>query len=315
MRAAKQEGTYERIFKNYDKGHFKFASRNFYSEFLAARTVATRLENLSTLQLEKPKKKSSMKLHGFAHVDDISNYFKISIPTMQSYNLSLRTPVWDGEKYVPQGFLLQLPHNQDMISLARNFPDQLLHKKQKRSKFYKVKRGDTAGKIARTNGVTLKALSSANNLNKYAVVYIGQTLRIPSLSQKGSSTTKTTVAENINIPGGTLPILTENKKSTPSWKVEDSKRITSPYDLSVISTTLKNGIVRGEIIVQPEESLAIYSEWLKISKKKLLTLNSFSGNESIHPGQKIALSFINTTQSDDVQQTSLSALTAADVLT
>ena len=184
-----------------------------------------------------------------------------------------------------------------MISLARNFPDQLLHKKQKRSKFYKVKRGDTAGKIARTNGVTLKALSSANNLNKYAVVYIGQTLRIPSLPQKGSSTNKTTVAENINIPGGTLPILTENKKSTPSWKVEDSKRITSPYDLSVISTTLKNGIVRGEIIVQPEESLAIYSEWLKISKKKLLTLNSFSGNESIHPGQKIALSFINTTQS------------------
>jgi len=36
MRAKNDLGTYTDIFNNYNKGHFKFASKNFYSEFLAA---------------------------------------------------------------------------------------------------------------------------------------------------------------------------------------------------------------------------------------------------------------------------------------
>ncbi len=43
MRAVQAYGGYEAIFKKYRKGYFKFASRNFYSEFLAAKKVAKRL--------------------------------------------------------------------------------------------------------------------------------------------------------------------------------------------------------------------------------------------------------------------------------
>ena len=63
-RALDQEGGYEKIFLNYRKGHFKFASRNFYSEFLAAVDVAKQLEQ-SGLSLARPARYVSVKLPAF----------------------------------------------------------------------------------------------------------------------------------------------------------------------------------------------------------------------------------------------------------
>ncbi len=296
-RAAQEQGTYEKIFLYYNKGHFKFASRNFYSEFVAALNVAKQMETTLSLQLERPKKRFLFKLRGYAHINDISHYFNLPTSTIQEFNPSLRTPVWQGEKYIPHEFLLQLPHNQETIRLARLFPTGLLYKDQKRSQFYKVKRGDTAGRIANIHKVSLRSLSNANNLNSNAVVYIGQTLRIPSSSKKGSSNlTSRKTPNSAKKSESTYVTLSGNKKIAPSWKIVDSKEITSAYDFTVQSSIVKNGIVHGKITVQPEESIGIYAEWLKISKQKLLRLSNISTEESIHPGQKIALPFINTTQ-------------------
>nr|WP_320011418.1 lytic transglycosylase domain-containing protein [uncultured Desulfobulbus sp.] len=44
VRAKQKHGSYAKIFTHYDQGYFKFAARNFYSEFLAALRVAKQLE-------------------------------------------------------------------------------------------------------------------------------------------------------------------------------------------------------------------------------------------------------------------------------
>ena len=44
VRAKDAHGSYENIFRHYEEGYFKFAARNFYSEFLAARNIAKRYE-------------------------------------------------------------------------------------------------------------------------------------------------------------------------------------------------------------------------------------------------------------------------------
>ncbi len=56
MRATKSHGDYIDIFKHYHEGYFKFASRNFYSEFLAARKVAKNLvgTHLASTAAAKP---------------------------------------------------------------------------------------------------------------------------------------------------------------------------------------------------------------------------------------------------------------------
>jgi membrane-bound lytic murein transglycosylase D len=58
VRAQQSHGSYENIFKNYEEGYFKFASRNFYSEFLAARKAARKITGSQTQRRQRPETSS-----------------------------------------------------------------------------------------------------------------------------------------------------------------------------------------------------------------------------------------------------------------
>ncbi|MBW2200535.1 MAG: LysM peptidoglycan-binding domain-containing protein, partial [Deltaproteobacteria bacterium] len=58
---------------------------------------------------------------------------------------------------------------------------------QKRSRIYKVRRGDTAGKITKIYGVKLRDLIAFNNLDARATIYVNQNLRIPLPDEKGTT--------------------------------------------------------------------------------------------------------------------------------
>ena len=47
----------------------------------------------------------------------------------------------------------------------------------------------------------------------------------------------------------------------------------------------------GEITVQPEESLGIYADWLKLEKSRLRNINALASRTSVHPGQQLKLQF------------------------
>lgn len=57
----------------------------------------------------------------------------------------------------------------------------------------KVKRGDSLDKIARANGTTIKAIKESNNL-KNDLLNIGQVLKIPTASEKKTSSTTASAA-------------------------------------------------------------------------------------------------------------------------
>lgn len=213
MRAAAQEGGYENIFLNYQEGHFKFASKNFYAEFLAARRVAQKYETADYIPRDPPPKLVHFKLPGYASAADLAKYFQLSREELEDLNLSLLEPVWRGEKYIPAGYPLRLPQSPTIITLTKLVPDDLFKTHQKRSKYYRVRKGDTAGLIAQRFEVSLQKLIRANGLGKKAVVYVGQKLRIPPRSSGK------TVGENYEPPSfynNTLPVLKEKKKGSAS---------------------------------------------------------------------------------------------------
>lgn len=213
QRAQKEMGTYENIFKNYRKGHFKFSSRNFYSEFIAAMHVAKRLEQRLVGRLDKPEATFSFPLTGFVELNALCNYFNIAKEEVHRLNMSLASPILRGEKYIPKGFKLRLPATRKTRELAAIFPPSLLKKTQKRSQFHTVKKGDTAGKIARIHNISLKSLRKANNLNKHSLIYIGQKLRIPAVQQatRSPSSFGSTAGKNI-------PVLKNRGKKLPGNK-------------------------------------------------------------------------------------------------
>ena len=285
-RAVNAEGTYENIFRNYNKGYFKFASRNFYAEFLAARNVAQQLERSGKLQLDPPRKVLHFPLPGFIDISELCHYFGLSIDEIRELNPALRQPVLHGEKYIPKGYSLRLPATREYQALAVSFPRDKIYSEQRRSHYYTVKQGDTAGKIARDHKISLKSLSRANNLNAKAVVYVGQTLKIPSLPGKGGYR-KTSISQKRQYAAATgVPELKNGKKEAPAWSGSVAKTAPVNFDLSVSGLRTLNSVNVGEIIVQPEESLGIYAGWLKVRPSHLSALNGLRHNGDIHPGQK-----------------------------
>ncbi|MCP4020265.1 MAG: transglycosylase SLT domain-containing protein, partial [Desulfobacteraceae bacterium] len=179
MRAKKSKGSYENVFKSYRSRSFKFASRNFYSEFLAARHVAKNHQKyFGPLKFKKPHIINSFKTKNFLSAPQLSGHLKISLRQIQDLNPSLRKPVFTGQKLIPKGFNLRLPLHISPGAI-KNIPMALYKNAQKPSRFHIVKKGETAGKISRIHGVRLHDLIMANGLNRRATIYIGQTLRVP----------------------------------------------------------------------------------------------------------------------------------------
>ncbi|MBU0908439.1 MAG: transglycosylase SLT domain-containing protein, partial [Proteobacteria bacterium] len=186
MRAKNQHGTYENIFNKYDGKLFGFASRNFYSEFIAAREVAKNYRKyFGNVKLAEPVSFVEVTIPGYAPIKDLSRHFKVDLVTLEELNPGLRAPVFEGRKHVPKGYKLRLPgRNGEMAKLASRMPDKAFADKQQRSRFYQVQKGDSAGAIARKHGVQLEDLIVTNGLNARAAIYVGQNLRIPTRDEK-----------------------------------------------------------------------------------------------------------------------------------
>ncbi|MEJ2155843.1 MAG: transglycosylase SLT domain-containing protein [Desulfobacteraceae bacterium] len=179
-RAKHKFGDYPSIFDHYRSRTFKFASRNFYSEFLAAVHVASNYQDyFGELVLDRPLPIRTVKLEAFADFEDLCRHYGVSAEMAKSLNPALRPPVFNGQKYVPKGYTFRLPAGFEVASAVDALPSALYKHRQKPSRFYTVQRGDTAGRIARSHGVKLSDLILANNLGRRATIFPRQTLRIP----------------------------------------------------------------------------------------------------------------------------------------
>ena len=187
LRAKRRKDSYEAIFKDYRSRIFRFASRNFYSEFLAAKEVAQNYRQyFGELALDTPLEFQEVVMAGYGSLPEIARHLKLEIGMLHELNPALRNPVIRGQKYVPQGFRLRLPlgYGQDWESMIAELAPKLFKNYQKRSRIYTVRKGDTAGEIARMHGLRLSDLIAANNLDARATIYVDQNLRIPLADEK-----------------------------------------------------------------------------------------------------------------------------------
>jgi len=180
MRAKEAHGTYENILRDYESKTFKFASRNFYPEFLAAREVAKNYKKyFGSLRIDAPVNSRSVSLPKFAHVNDLVKHLKVDMATFKALNPALREPIYSGQKLVPKGYAVRVPQQGKVLEMAADIPEAILEESQKKSSIYMVRNGDTASSVARQHGVSVQDLARANQLDGRATVFVGQSLRIP----------------------------------------------------------------------------------------------------------------------------------------
>ncbi|MCK9173939.1 MAG: transglycosylase SLT domain-containing protein [Desulforhopalus sp.] len=187
LRAAGEFRSYSEVFRRHSTTAFQFASRNFYSEFVAAIEAGKKLEK--TLKREQPVPTLNFKLKGYLCLDDLKRYFTLSEKQVKEYNPALRPAAYNGDKWITENYTFHLPDTPGLQERLVHFPDILYFHKQKKVRYHKVRKGQSAGKIAEQYGVTLKELKRTNRLDSEGGIHIGQQLLLPD-SSSGHSTSR-----------------------------------------------------------------------------------------------------------------------------
>jgi membrane-bound lytic murein transglycosylase D len=188
QRAIQKVGTdYTRLLNEYKSRSFQTAVKNFYASFLAARYVAQNQANYFS-NIDKPRISTIQRvaLPKPMLVKYIQKATGVSKEQLRSLNPAMTYRVWRNQAAVPTGFVVKLPENVNINTAQANLKKMPAHKAGGGDSGirHKVRRGETACKIAERYKVKCRDLIALNNLGRKAVIRINQRLKIPGGVQK-----------------------------------------------------------------------------------------------------------------------------------
>ncbi len=315
------------IIEKYKSRSFKFASRNFYAEFLAALLVTENYQiYFGEITFDEPVKYQLFKVPSYVRLSTITDRLKVTTDEIKELNPSLRRSVLQSRRRLPEGFELKLYYreNFDPQSVYAAIPSNEKHRSQLSTMWYQVERGDNLHNIARRFDKSIFELMELNDIQNPDQIYVGQVLRVqPEEIMVAEKSPKTIDGSADNIPADRVenikivPQTSDEQIYGPHLKANFSQQNTYVGPAKKDKTTRTDrqsqhvqyahlaitnnvdsddNISYGTIVVQPEETLGHFADWLKIRTQELRNLNGLQFHQDIVVGQEIQLLFKNVTQ-------------------
>jgi membrane-bound lytic murein transglycosylase D len=172
------------IIARYHGPAFKFASRNFYAEFLAALDVERHFKDyFGELRAAPPLHAKTVVLPDYVNVSALARAAGTDVDTLADLNPALAPDVIAGKLHVPKGYNVRIPRES-----ATRFPTRYAslaagekHRSQRALYVtHRVKPGQTLVGIAKRYRTTVAAIKRQNNLRSVSRLRAGQSLVIPT---------------------------------------------------------------------------------------------------------------------------------------
>ncbi len=312
------------IIEKYESRSYQFASRNFYAEFLAALDAHNNYRvYFGDLTFDQPDRFVTFQLPSNIRLSLLADRMGFDLKEIERLNPSLRSTVLTSKRQLPRGFELRLPWREGVdpalafakIPAAEKQPEPIA------TDWYQVESGDNLQSIARRFKTTVAELMELNDINNPHQIYVGQVIRIrqevPVVAQASEPAPlepKVATIPQASLPAseqpaaadrsqrGTIPSekLTEQAKSAPRPSVgpiaaPESEKMTPAVEATSPRPTKPSF---GKIIVQPEETLGHYADWLQVPTQVIRNLNNLRPNQDIQLGQEIKVVFSNVTEKE-----------------
>lgn len=176
-----------KIIRNFDGSGYKFYSRNYYPEFLAAVHV---FENQKDY-FGKIKKLNPLKADLFMpqepiYFDKVVKNTGLGQSLMASLNPSLSPDVLSGKKPLPAGYLVRVPDEAGSLFAAAASKN---YEKLDKNKWHLVEKGETFALLAKQYKVSESDLRKVNSFLPGDTLTAGFVLEIPKKNQSASKFT------------------------------------------------------------------------------------------------------------------------------
>jgi membrane-bound lytic murein transglycosylase D len=257
LRASNQYGQdLERIVREYRSDSFGFASRNFYTEFLAVREILSHPETYfnEPLKLDAPVQLRSLVLPRPVSAPRLARVVGADVERLAEVNPAWMNKAVRGKVSLPANTEVWLPGGirvagndigSQLRVAERNAPPLPAVDGQVRTGHYRVRAGDTLGSIALHQGISLSALRSLNGIKSDSHhIRTGQQLKLPVTSAE------------------TRHVAVTSKAKSGLHLVRDGENpfiIAQRYKISLSSLLAENGLVQ-DAIIHPGQRLRIPAE-------------------------------------------------------
>jgi len=273
LRASQQLGTRDiaEIIERYESRTWGFASKNFYSCFLAASDVdRNALHYFGAIQRLRPADHETYVLRHPASAQAIARTFGVDVGLLRELNLGLREGVWDGRTAVPTGYAVRLPRvagrpSAEQLAVALPRMTDETPARAAGATRHRVRRGETLSTVARRYGVSNAALAKANQIRATSKLKVGQTLRIPG----------TTVRVANSAPAAKSKVAAE---SAAKRKTQATASKTTTSQPGARSHTVRRG-----------ETLSSIARRSGVALKSLAAANGVSSSYRVRAGQKLRI--------------------------
>jgi membrane-bound lytic murein transglycosylase D len=287
QRARDAHGSYEQVFLNYKGRSFGFASKNFYSEFVAARELATEAQQRfpGEYTLEAPFDHEAIRLESRTTPSRLAKAFDLPLDELVSINPAFtRRAVREGLA-LPEGVMVWLPRGtQTRLAANGHEPDYTLSGWIDGDGTYVVQNRDTLSLIAETYGVSIAQLRSWNGLPRgSSLIKVGQHLRLAGeagsthVVRRGESLSS--IAQSYRMPVNSLRQLNGFAPNENLIRVGQKMRVSGEY---------RPNSARVHV-VRSGDTLGRIAGNYRVQLRDLLRLNGLSSRAVIHPGQRLRI--------------------------
>ena len=237
------------IVQKYKGAAFGFASRNFYTSFLAALEIDSNPERyFGPVELDTPTPYEVITLEDYIPAKALASSAGITLDQLRLHNSALMDTVWSGEKHIPKGYPLRMPAaelNQSLEYSVAAIPGGARYIDQKPDVMHRIARGDSLSIIARRYGTSVSQIKSLNGLRSDRI-RAGKTLILPGHAQ--SEVGSVSLARRAALTGDSF-----------------------------------------EYVIQKGDSLWSIARRFKVSQKELVAWNRISPDKYLQPGQKLKI--------------------------
>ncbi len=297
------------IIEKYKNRRFRFASKNFYSCFLAASEIAVDAEKyFPDINYHPPLQYKEIQLESYLQPKTLEKYLGIPQDKIKELNPALRSIVFSRQLPISPGFKLRIPASispQEAKEKLAAIPASEIKSAPKILQYYTVRRGDTLSRISRRFRVSINTLLMANQISSKNRIYVGQVLRIPargvSLTTAASQPKPKPKPKPLPSPETPAPAvkpITPNntpKETINNAALEKPKGSTPGEEFDATLYHLEVKLLQGDyyaiVTASVDESLGHYAEWLNTSVNKIRGVNGW--RRSIRLNQKIKIPLKN----------------------